>query len=339
MKKNEAIFIFEDVSIRVNTQNDDLIRYINEYCYMTRSKTVVSKNIVFNYREAYQPDCSGSNIVPANAQLVLDVPFYMDGVSNLKCFSKSGQEFWYFYEGVALVSINYATKEITAFLILHTLGLNIQSFILLFIHPLISVLGDFGYYRLHAACLKVGQRHVLITGLSGRGKSTATLALLKRGHPVLADEMPLFKLATDGFHVYALFNMIKLRQSALDQFFSDFNRIHFRTGEDCYIKLSDLNQAEFKKLYKVHDLFILEQTGEAATRIEAASCLNVAPEMFPTALNIFDQRHAEADFQSLAELLATVDCYKVFFGTDLEQFGEQVEKLAAGELGGQEETA
>lgn len=319
------IYRFDDVSIFIDAQNGNLCDYINEYCYLTKTEEMQEKTISITYREDDQADIGA--VIPADAALNFDVPFEMEGVSRLKRFSRAGAESWSVYEGYGSVYCNYDTREIAIVLGNGGSGLDITGFIVLFIHPVIRALGSYGYHRLHAACLKVGARNILITGQSGRGKSTATFALANRGHQVLSDEMPLLRKTDRGFCFYALFNMVKLRWTALERFFGDFDRIRFRKGEDCYIKLSDLNQTGLEKLEGIQQLFILKQTGQDDTEIETISCLEVVPEMFPVSLSIMRDQQAEKDFQALMDLLDTVECYQVCFGTDPDLFTERMEKM------------
>lgn len=321
----KLVYHFHDVSIGLETQSGQLCRLIEDYTYLTRGKETFEKTIMFSFLEGKGKE--SRSVIPADARLEMDLPVEILQRIRFQCYSRGDAEVWYIYEGYGSIYLNYESGEIFAKWGNESGALEITGFILLFIQPLNKMLGRYGYIRLHAACIEVNKRNVLITGLSGRGKSTAAFALLNRGHRVLSDEMPLIKKEEDGsFRALALLNMIKLRKPALDQFFEGFEQIRFQAREDCYIKLSDLNKVQVKELEGIHQVFILEQTRGAETTVEPVSFLEVVPEISPVTLNIPLNKQAEKAFHVTMELLNTVDCYKVYFGTGMARFVDEVEK-------------
>lgn len=55
-----------------------------------------------------------------------------------------------------------------------------------------------GVYPLHAASLTVAGRTLALIGGTGAGKSTLALALLRRGHRLLSDDVSVLRMAQDG---------------------------------------------------------------------------------------------------------------------------------------------
>jgi hypothetical protein len=54
-----------------------------------------------------------------------------------------------------------------------------------------------GLFPLHAATLRIGDRTVALAGHSGAGKSTLALALTRRGHRLLSDDVTVLETAPD----------------------------------------------------------------------------------------------------------------------------------------------
>lgn len=73
-----------------------------------------------------------------------------------------------------------------------------------------------GAFPLHAACLDVGGRTVALAGATGAGKSTLALALLRRGHAVLADDLTVLRPQGDAIDVLPSFARLKLWRDTLD---------------------------------------------------------------------------------------------------------------------------
>lgn len=74
-----------------------------------------------------------------------------------------------------------------------------------------------GLLPLHAGCVEVGGQAVAFAGESGVGKSTLTAAFLRRGFPVLADDVTVVDVgAPGGPRVLPAFPRIKLWRDAMD---------------------------------------------------------------------------------------------------------------------------
>ena len=83
-----------------------------------------------------------------------------------------------------------------------------------------TVLGLLCYRRglvpLHASCVRIGDGAVAMAGASGMGKSTLAAALLRRGCPVLSDDVTVIDLASpDGPRVLPAFPRLKLWGDAM----------------------------------------------------------------------------------------------------------------------------
>ena len=92
-----------------------------------------------------------------------------------------------------------------------------------------------GLVPLHGNTIATSQGAVMIVGRIGSGKSTTTMALLQRGHRLLADDISAVSLDRQLPTVMPGFPRLKLWKSALEQFGLDcagFRRI--RPGLDKY---------------------------------------------------------------------------------------------------------
>lgn len=86
-----------------------------------------------------------------------------------------------------------------------------------------------GLLPLHAGCVEIGGQAVAFAGHSGAGKSTLAAAFLRRGYPVLADDITVLDMAVPGGPVVLpSFPRIKLWRDALEGMdipFRDLERI------------------------------------------------------------------------------------------------------------------
>lgn len=86
-----------------------------------------------------------------------------------------------------------------------------------------TVLGILCYQRgvlpLHASCVSVNGRAIAIAGVSGAGKSTLALALSRRGHPILADDISAVDWkGASGPHILPSIPRLRLWRDAMDRF-------------------------------------------------------------------------------------------------------------------------
>ncbi|HLN24400.1 MAG TPA: hypothetical protein VK558_10480, partial [Patescibacteria group bacterium] len=73
-----------------------------------------------------------------------------------------------------------------------------------------------GLYPLHAASLRVGGRVLAIAARSGGGKSTLALALTRRGHGLLSDDVAVLKIQPQGVELLPAFPRLKLWRDTLN---------------------------------------------------------------------------------------------------------------------------
>lgn len=86
----------------------------------------------------------------------------------------------------------------------------------LFSAGIAELLRPLGGYYLHAACLSRDDRTLLLCGLSGNGKSTHCLGLMRRGWRLTSDDSVIGWLEGDRVHVADLFGEISLRGPGAD---------------------------------------------------------------------------------------------------------------------------
>ena len=251
----------------------------------------------------------------------------LNGMRTYYHYKKNESERWNVVSGLGAAYINLSMNYIRAVYNGKITREDILPFLLFCSNPLLSLIRRFGFPFLHAACLNINGKHALIAGLSGRGKSTATFSLIKRGHTALTDEATLIKKMDVHYNAYVMMGWIKVEEGAKKRFFTDTNDAPVRCGADHIYKLSDINHnKENEGDAKLDYIFILEQTGLPNTKIKSAGALEVIKELFPVALSNVDKDYAEAAFEIFGDLMESVKLRKIYFGTNMELFVDAVEE-------------
>lgn len=320
-----VIYAYEDFSVTLVGPPENLLRFVDEYTYFQKDFSARTYSVTLTFLKEEVTDRL-YHTLPEDAVLKTDSVITLDGTRHYLQYEKTETQKWYFYENYGAVYMDFEKNEIQSICCMDAQVPDVSPFILLFIHPMIRVMRNCGYQYLHAACLKVCGKSILISGLSGRGKSTAACALIAKGHRALTDESTLMRRESGIFHACTITNWIKVRKDAKDRFFGSFEKGHLISDDDYIMKLGDLYEQPITRLDDIHDIFILEQTGKSETTIEGVNALAVVPELLPISLNVSNKCSAQREFAFVMEFLEQADCHKVFFGTDMEHFAKEVEK-------------
>lgn len=79
-----------------------------------------------------------------------------------------------------------------------------------------ALLHQRGCLPLHASAVTIGERAVAFCGTSGAGKSTLALALVRRGHRLICDDIAAVTIADDGPHIRPGLANLKLWRDSLE---------------------------------------------------------------------------------------------------------------------------
>lgn len=247
---------------------------------------------------------------------------------------------WVDYEGFGRFLLNYDENRAVAGLHKDSGISQVYADIALGYNPLLGLLAGHGYNSIHASCARVGGKGILFTGYGGSGKSTSAYALLRRGHQVLADDRILLKkeragengrerIANDQYTAYSISDVMKLKQEAIDSFFPEAKEIKYlhRVDDEFYFKATTCDAGAYLNSTEIDYLMIFEKTGLPETTLERINPSRVVGDLFPVTMSNYEAAAMEKKFSFLTGFLESVQCYKVYFGTDMDGFVRCVEKL------------
>ncbi len=235
---------------------------------------------------------------------------------------------WVDYEGYGRVWLDYARGAATAVRFRDSGFDPFYSDILFSYNLLTGLLIKEGFYSIHASCVNLGGKGVLFTGNSGKGKSTAAFALMRKGHPALSDDRVLITKKETYLGV-AISDVIKLRKQAALEFFPDLaaDRLLHELDGELFLKVGNLQKwTDYKASVPIHHLFILDRTGQPQSSLARINPARVVGELFPVTLSTWDPYNIEKKFVYLMEFLENISCWQVSFGTDMDEFARVIEK-------------
>ena len=199
-----------------------------------------------------------------------------------------------------------------------------------FHYALAELLKRRGLFSLHATALEYQGLGVLIPGYSGRGKTTAFLALLRSGFRYLSDDHPLLRDHGSHLELLAFPMKIDVTEHSI-QFFPELRDA----------APGVLQQGVHKKFFRAEDLFP-DSIGSSCTPAMILfpqvtdiphSCLEPLPKsraleaIMPQALLVYDQEVARREFHALSKLVQQVSCYRLHFGRDILELPQLIAPL------------
>jgi hypothetical protein len=177
-----------------------------------------------------------------------------------------------------------------------------------------------GLYTIHAAALEKDGRGILISGNSGRGKTTSSLSLLRSGYRYLSDDQPLIQDA--GTHVDVLPFPTKINATqATIEFFPELADVPDHVPHPGSRKRSfhaeDLYPASIGERCRPAMVLFPHVADVPHSHLELLSKRRALELLLPQALLVFDPEVARREFQVLAKLARQVNCYRLHFGHDI----------------------
>lgn len=296
--------------------------YLSVPCIKSQNKAEIQLALLeISSDEADQyiplPD-DGKKQDEATLQLNRDVPYirYVKGRQRWTDYAGYGRSWMDFGEGRGK-AVRFRDSVINPY----------YSDIIFGYFGLINLMNKAGFYGIHASCVEVNGKGVVFTGNSGRGKSTAAYALLRRGHPILTDDR-LMLVKRGAYYGISITDYIKLRCNAVHNLFPELSQKPSCRDIDgeCHYKVTKIEGLSFIPSTKVYSLVTLEQTGQRRSRLEKTSPARVVGELFPVTMGVYGLNTGDK-FHFIMDFLLSVDCYHVYFGTDMEHFGHIIEEL------------
>ncbi len=334
-------FVINDIIIKIAGNEQEWGRSVLSYLSMPASSNTESGQKVISL-DLYL--CSDNEIdrvlpLPGEKYFHLEKTLLVDRPVQNRSYRIDGQH-WINYEGFGRFMLDYGKNRAVAAFLINSGISQVYADIALGYNPLLGLLAGHGYNAIHASCARVGGKGVLFTGYGGSGKSTSAYAMLRSGHPVLADDRILLKennpvevgqdrIAPNSYSAYSISDVMKLKQEAIDNFFPEAREIDYlhQVDDEYYFKATAYDGGSYLNSTKIDYLMVFEKTGRPESRLEKINPSRVVGDLFPVTMSNYEAAAMEKKFSFLANFLESVECFKIYFGTDMKQFVGVVKKL------------
>ncbi len=242
-------------------------------------------------------------------------------------------EQWSDYEGYARTNVDYAHGTATV-LLLRNNDIKPLYTDMLFTYNLINqLMGKYDYFAVHASCVQFNGAGIILSGNSGRGKSTAVFALLQHGFKVLSDERILLYSADEGYRGCSISDVIKVREAARQLFFPALvpEQAYDSIDDEHYYKCDIITPGKWLADSGINYFLVINQSGTPQSRLIKINPIRAVGEFFPVTMKAYDFKEAATKkFNFLMDFLSSVPCYQLDFGTDMSRFAALLQSLTEG---------
>lgn len=198
------------------------------------------------------------------------------------------------------------------------------------IQMLCEFLGERDHHVLHAACLAVPgprQQCILLSGVSGAGKSTTSLALARDGLPILADDAVfLVQRHVDGRSVQRLWGLprpCKVHRNTIEMldWLKTTERRQIPDSEEFSVAMHQLPAGDSRMEFAPGLVLLMGPRNHYRHQIHELDKLKAITEM--TRLNVRTLRgrvmeRAGRDFEAVSQLALTSRIFQLSVGPDLK---------------------
>ena len=188
-----------------------------------------------------------------------------------------------------------------------------------------------GYFHVHCSAVEKGGRGILLPGFSGSGKTTACIALIRRGFGFLGDDRPLVSSThSGGLRVLAFPEEIDVTDNSID-LFPELKRSGSLEDRGPGRKKSFAAERVYPGVTAESCVpeFILypEIIPGAGSRLEEMPKNEAMSAFLPHSLFVMDRKTTERHFDLIYDLIQSTACYRLKFGSDVRALPDLVETL------------
>lgn len=269
------------------------------------------------------PEWDVSYSIPHNWRLYeksTNITSYISGDSFLFCFRDSGL---FLVDSVRKEGIGYMKHPIA----IHVLE---QIFRIVFMPSFFYLLQTYGMFPLHASAVASEKQGILLSGSSGRGKTTLLLHLLEAGFDYMADDTVLLHDTGDIPTMFSFPAFAKISAHTLE-FFPELRWVKNRNTPHARgkypVDLVSVFQCGIVHSSKPVLLLLPEIFPQHPSTIEPIARMKAAIQCIPENNFISTPARTRKNFEILSCLIRNMACYRVVLGRQMNELGPKIMNL------------
>jgi hypothetical protein len=261
-------------------------------------------------------------------------------VADPLCLLTDERDSYLLLDGQLLGTLSATERHITAWI--PPALVNTPDFVgqMIVLPLLLEALRAYGFVSLHAAALAHNGRAALFPAVSGGGKSTLTVALLRAGFRLLSDDCPLLRHTAAGVVAHAFAEPLHISPRSV-MFFPEL-RGSLHAGTQFAPPPESPHEHREEKValdpVSVYGECVIQQclpgallfptiSQESQTRIEPLDAPDALLRLLALTMPSASRRYLRQQFELLGDLVSAVPCYTLHTGRDFERLPEYIHAL------------
>jgi len=193
------------------------------------------------------------------------------------------------------------------------------------------MLATVGQHAIHTAALDCAGKATLLAGDSGRGKTTACLALAASGWPLIADDAALVRLEGGRPLLWGLRRPCKVHPNTMQllPWLARLPRRPCRRSEEVSVEMDSLPSADARAEFPPAAVVLLDERNGVGHRVEPVCPADALAELTRQnvrVLTIAGLQGAKGSFAAMGKLVSSVPCLRLSAGPDPTTLREALEK-------------
>ena len=190
----------------------------------------------------------------------------------------------------------------------------------------IELLRCFDAFYLHAGCVSVGERGILICGASGDGKSTLTYALARAGFSFLSDDGVFLRRTPSGIEAFSWPEKIKLDRRSCS-FFEEL-RPWAESRTKTEIPLKSTRITSVSRLSRPAALIVPVRGAGPSSTIRPIPRHDALARFLGQTIPLLEREGMDRQLDILTELVTTCSCLELEAGTDFDRIPSLVREAS-----------
>jgi hypothetical protein len=183
---------------------------------------------------------------------------------------------------------------------------------------------------IHAAALERNGGGVLIPGLSGSGKTTSCVSLIRAGYRCLSDDKPFLRENGNGIEILAFPERIDVTDRTI-AFFPELRGAPPGLLKSGYRKKHFVPEALYAaspvQVARLEVVLFPQISGKRKSRLEKLTKVQALETLLPHGLVVLDYELSRRQFDLLTRLVEEAECYRLHFGNDVLELPRLVDSL------------
>jgi hypothetical protein len=194
-------------------------------------------------------------------------------------------------------------------------------FQLFFSPAFLEILKKLGVYNLHASTVCQGDNGVFFSAATGSGKTTLAVCLVRSGFGFLSDDITFVSKNGSDAELLAFPQPIQMWDDALQRF-PELHRVKFNhafcKGYKKQFRAENVYPGSVRERTSPKVLIFPKLINQKESRLEKLSNTKALVELIPQSLIVAQRSIVKDHLDILSDLIDCCDCYRLFFGSDID---------------------